>query len=129
MTFETFINQIKFNLPFLIKILSETDITKIEIINLLKIFSEIQHEKREIESYEKFLKRTINYIPEKEKDKQSAIYKENIYICKEKVKNLEKEFIDNIGKIQNRNSNKTSLYYRLGEIQNQVKEKMRSRKK
>lgn len=48
--------------------------------------------------------------------------------CKEKIKELEKEFVYKFNEIKNRNLNKTSLFYRLGEIQEQVKIKMRSQK-
>lgn len=65
MTFDNLINQMT-NLRFLIEFLEKSDITKQEIINLLKINKEIQHEKNQIISYENFLKRTINHLTEKE---------------------------------------------------------------
>ena len=45
MTFDNLINQMT-NLKFLIDFLEKSDITKQEIINLLKINKEIQHEKK-----------------------------------------------------------------------------------
>lgn len=127
MTFENLINQMT-NLKFLIEFLEKSDITKKEIINLLKIKKEIQLEKNQIISYENFFKRTINYLNEKERDKQTRIYKENLFNSKEKIKELEKDFVDTIEKIQNRQIKKNSLFYKFGEIQEQVKQKMRSQK-
>ena len=69
MTFDNLINQMT-NLKFLIDFLEKSDITKQEIINLLKINKEIQHEKNQLISYENFLKRTINHLTEKEQKKQ-----------------------------------------------------------
>ena len=127
MTFDNMINQMT-NLKFLIEFLEKSDITKQEIINLLKINQEIQHEKNQIISYENFLKRTINYLTEKEQKKQAGIYRENLNNTKEKIKELEKEFVETVEKIQYRNSEKTSLFYRLGEIQEEVRKKIRSHK-
>ena len=127
MTFDILINQMT-NLRFLIEFLEKSDITKQEIINLLKINKEIQLEKNQIISYENFFKRTINYLNEKERDKQTRIYKENLFNNKEKIKELEKDFVDTVEKIQYRQIKKNSLFYRLGEIQEQVKIKMRSQK-
>lgn len=127
MTFDILINQMT-NLRFLIEFLEKSDITKQEIINLLKINKEIQLEKNQIISYENFFKRTINYLNEKERDKQTRIYKENLFNSKEKIKELEKDFVDTVEKIQYRQIKKNSLFYRLGEIQEQVKIKMRSQK-
>ena len=120
MTFDNLINQMT-NLRFLIEFLEKSDITKQEIINLLKINKEIQHEKNQIISYENFLKRTINHLTEKEQKKQTGIYRENLNNTKEKIKELEKEFVETVEKIKYRNSEKTSLFYRLGEIQEEVK--------
>ena len=127
MTFDILINQMT-NLRFLIEFLEKSDITKQEIINLLKINKEIQLEKNQIISYENFFKRTINYLNEKERDKQTRIYKENLFNSKEKIKELEKDFVDTVEKIQNRQIKKNSLFYKFGEIQEQVKIKMRSQK-
>lgn len=127
MTFDNLINQMT-NLRFLIEFLEKSDITKQEIINLLKINKEIQLEKNQIISYENFFKRTINYLNEKERDKQTRIYKENLFNSKEKIKELEKDFVDTIEKIQNRQIKKNSLFYKFGEIQEQVKIKMRYQK-
>lgn len=127
MTFDNLINQMT-NLRFLIEFLEKSDITKQEIINLLKINKEIQLEKNQIISYENFFKRTINYLNEKERDKQTRIYKENLFNSKEKIKELEKDFVDTVEKIQYRQIKKNSLFYKLGEIQKQVKTKMRSQK-
>ena len=127
MTFDILINQMT-NLRFLIEFLEKSDITKQEIINLLKINKEIQLEKNQIISYENFFKRTINYLNEKERDKQTRIYKENLFNSKEKIKELEKDFVDTVEKIQYRQIKKNSLFYRFGEIQEQVKIKMRSQK-
>lgn len=127
MTFDNLINQMT-NLRFLIKFLEKSDITKQEIINLLKINKEIQHEKNQIISYENFLKRTINHLTEKEQKKQAGIYRENLNNTKEKIKELEKEFVETVEKIQYRNSEKTSLFCRLGEIQEEVRKKIRSHK-
>ena len=63
-----------------------------------------------------------------EQKKQAGIYRENLNNTKEKIKELEKEFVETVEKIQYRNQDKTSLFYRLGEIQEQVKIKMRSQK-
>lgn len=125
MTFDNLINQMT-NLRFLIEFLEKSDITKQEIINLLKINKEIQHEKNQIISYENFLKRTINHLTEKEQKKQTGIYRENLNNTKEKIKELEKEFVETIEKIQYRNSEKTSHFYRLGEIQEEVRKKIKS---
>ena len=127
MTFNNLINQMT-NLRFLIEFLEKSDITKQEIINLLKINKEIQHEKNQIISYENFLKRTINHLTEKEQKKQAEIYRENLNNTKEKIKELEKEFVETVEKIQYRNSEKTSFFYRLGEIQEEVRKKIRSHK-
>lgn len=127
MTFDNLINQMT-NLRFLIEFLEKSDITKQEIINLLKINKEIQHEKNQIISYENFLKRTINHLTEKEQKKQTGIYRENLNNTKEKIKELEKEFVETVEKIQYRNSEKTSFFYRLGEIQEEVRKKIRSHK-
>lgn len=127
MTFDNLINQMT-NLKFVIEFLEKSDITKQEIINLLKINKEIQHEKNQIISYENFLKRTINHLTEKEQKKQAGIYRENLNNTKEKIKELEKEFVETVKKIQYRNSEKTSLFYRLGEIQEEVRKKIRSHK-
>lgn len=127
MTFDILINQMT-NLRFLIEFLEKSDITKQEIINLLKINKEIQLEKNQIISYENFFKRTINYLNEKERDKQTRIYKENLFNSKEKIKELKKDFVDTVEKIQNRQIKKNSLFYKFGEIQEQVKQKMRSQK-
>ena len=127
MTFDNLINQMT-NLKFLIDFLEKSDITKQEIINLLKINKEIQHEKNQIISYENFLKRTINHLTEKEQKKQAGIYRENLNNTKEKIKELEKEFVETVEKIQYRNSEKTSLFCRLGEIQEEVRKKIRSHK-
>lgn len=127
MTFDNLINQMT-NVRFLIEFLEKSDITKQEIINLLKINKEIQHEKNQIISYENFLKRTINYLTEKEQKKQSGIYRENLNNTKEKIKELEKEFVETVEKIKYRNSEKTSLFYRLGEIQEEARKKIRSHK-
>ena len=127
MTFDNLINQMT-NLRFLIKFLEKSDITKQEIRNLLKINKEIQHEKNQIISYENFLKRTINHLTEKEQKKQAGIYRENLNNTKEKIKELEKEFVETVEKIQYRNSEKTSLFCRLGEIQEEVRKKIRSHK-
>ena len=116
------------NLRFLIEFLEKSDITKQEIINLLKINKEIKLEKNQIISYENFFKRTINYLNEKERDKQTRIYKENLFNSKEKIKELEKDFVDTVEKIQYRQIKKNSLFYKFGEIQEQVKIKMRSQK-
>lgn len=127
MTFDNLINQMT-NIRFLIEFLEKSDITKQEIINLLKINKEIQLEKNQIISYENFFKRTINYLNEKERDKQTRIYKENLFNSKEKIKELEKDFVDTVEKIQYRQIKKNSLFYKFGEIQEQVKIKMRSQK-
>lgn len=127
MTFDNLINQMT-NLRFLIEFLEKSDITKQEIINLLKINKEIQLEKNQIISYENFFKRTINYLNEKERDKQTRIYKENLFNSKEKIKELEKDFVDTVEKIQYRQIKKNSLFYKFGEIQEQVKIKMRYQK-
>lgn len=116
------------NLKFLIDFLEKSNITKQEILHLLKIYKEIQLEKNQRISYENFFKRTINYLNEKERDKQAAIYKENLFNSKEKIKELEKDFVDTVEKIQYRQIKKNSLFYKLGEIQEQVKFKMRSQK-
>lgn len=125
MTFDNLINQMT-NLKFLIDFLEKSNITKQEILHLLKIYKEIQLEKNQIISYENFFKRTINYLNEKERDKQTGIYKENLFNSKEKIKELEKDFVDTVEKIQYRQNKKNSLFYKLGEIQEQVKFKMRS---
>ena len=127
MTFDNLINQMT-NLKFLIDFLEKSDITKQEIINLLKINKEIQHEKNQIISYENFLERTINHLTEKEQKKQGGIYRENLNNTKEKIKELEKEFVETVEKIQYRNSEKTSLFCRLREIQEEVRKKIRSHK-
>lgn len=127
MTFDNLIKQMT-NLRFLIEFLEKSDITKQEIINLLKINKEIQLERNQIISYENFFKRTINYLNAKERYKQEGIYKENLFNSKEKIKELEKDFVDTVEKIQNRQIKKNSLFYKFGEIQEQVKQKMRSQK-
>lgn len=128
MTFDILKQMITSNLQYLIKILSETDITKLEIIQFMRIYQEIDHEKNRMCTFEKFFNSTINYLSEKDQEKQAGIYRENIYNCKEKIKELEKEFVYKFNAIKNRNLNKTSLFYRLGEIQEQVKIKMRYQK-
>lgn len=128
MTFDNLKQMITSNLQYLIKILSETDITKLEIIQFLRIYQEIDHEKNRMCTFEKFFNSTINYLNEKDQEKQAGIYRENIYNCKEKIKELEKEFINKFNAIKNRNLNKTSIFYKFGEIQEQVKIKMRSQK-
>lgn len=127
MTFDNLINQMT-NPRFLIEFLEKSDITKQEILHLLKNYKEIQLEKNQIISYENFFKRTINYLNEKERDKQTRIYKENLFNSKEKIKELEKDFVDTVEKIQYRQIKKNSLFYKFGEIQEQVKIKMRSQK-
>ena len=127
MTFDNLINQMT-NPRFLIEFLEKSDITKQEILHLLKNYKEIQLEKNQIISYENFFKRTINYLNEKERDKQTRIYKENLFNSKEKIKEREKDFVDTVEKIQYRQIKKNSLFYKFGEIQEQVKIKMRSQK-
>lgn len=113
MTFDNLINQMT-NLRFLIEFLEKSDITKQEIINLLKINKEIQLEKNQIISYENFFKRTINYLNEKERDKQTRIYKENLFNSKEKIKELEKDFVDTVEKIQYRQIKKKLIILQIG---------------